>query len=99
LSRTLEQDPMVTLEAHITRDITPSLFVSLDYFVQRVGDSSINGSTPEGANTSDSLGATIGYMLNAQTQFQLRYAGALSPNANEGELEANMFQFNFNYFW
>ena len=99
LGLNLEQDPMYTLEAHITQDITPALFVSLDYFVQRVGDSSINGSTPSGANTSDSLGVTVGYMLNAQTQFQLRYAASLSPNANQGELDADMLQFNLNYFW
>jgi hypothetical protein len=95
----LEQDPMYTLEAHITQDITPALFVSLDYFVQRIGDSSINGSTPSGANTSDSLGVTFGYMLNAQTQFQLRYVAALSPNDGDGELDADMVQFNLNYFW
>jgi len=99
LGRNFEQDPMVTLEAHITRDITPSIFISLDYFVQRVGDSSINGSTPDGANTSDSLGATIGYMLNAQTQFQLRYAKTLNPDPEDKELDANMLQFNLNYFW
>ena len=99
LGLNLEQDPMYTLEAHLTQDITPSLFVSLDYFIQRIGDSSINGSTPSSANTSDSLGLTVGYMLNAQTQFQLRYAATLSPNASQGELEADMFQFNLNYFW
>jgi len=95
----LEQDAMYTLEAHITRDITPELFVSLDYFVQRVGDSFTDGLPSNFAHTSDSLGATIGYMLNAQTQFQLRYASTLSPDALQGELEAKMFQFDMNYFW
>jgi len=99
LGLNLEQDPMYTLEAHVTQDITPTLFVSLDYFVQRVGDSTINGITQNSANTSDSLGLTVGYMLNAQTQFQLRYAAALNPNANQGELDADMVQFNLNYFW
>ncbi len=99
LGLNLSQDPMLTLEAHITQDISPALFVSLDYFVQRIGDSRINGGSPSGANTSDSLGLTVGYMFNAQTQFQLRYAAALNPNANDGELDANMLQFNLNYFW
>ena len=90
----LEQDPMYTLEAHITRDITASTFVSLDYFVQRVGDSFTDGLPSGTAHTSDSLGLTLGYMLNAQTQFQLRYASTLSPDADQGELEAKMFQFN-----
>ena len=99
LDLSFEQDPMVTLEAHITHDITTSLFVSLDYFVQRIGDTFVNGLQTGTSNTSDSLGVTAGYMLNAQTQFQLRYAGTLNPNPDEGELEADMFQFNINYFW
>ena len=97
LGRNLEQDPMFTLEAHITRDITTSLFVSVDYFVQRIGDSSVDGGPSSGANTSDSLGLTVGYMLNSQTQFQLRYAGTI--NSKPGEFDADMFQFNLNYFW
>ena len=93
------QDPMYTLEAHITRDITTSIFVSLDYFVQRVGDSFTDGLQTGNANTSDSLGATVGYMINAQTQFQLRYAKTLNPDPKDFELDADMFQFNLNYFW
>lgn len=99
LGKTLSQDPMYTLEAHITRDITPELFVSLDYFVQRVGDSTLNGLPSAFAHTSDSLGVTMGYMTNAQTQLQLRYSSTLNPDADQGELEAKMLQFNLNYFW
>jgi len=95
----LTQDPMVTLEAHITRDITPELFVSLDYFIQRVGKTFYDGVQNTDAHTSDSLGVTLGYMLNTQTQFQLRYTSTLSPDEVQGELEAKMFQFNLNYFW
>jgi hypothetical protein len=99
LESTLSQDPMYTVEAHITRDITPEIFVSLDYFIQRIGDSTLAGLPSGVAHTSDSLGATIGYMLNAQAQLQLRYSGTLNPDAAQGELEAKMFQFNINYFW
>jgi hypothetical protein len=96
---TLEQDPMLSLEAHLTRDITTSLFVSLDYFIQRVGNSFTNGIQTGSANTSDSLGLTFGYTLNTQTQLQLRYASALNPDPAQGELDADIFQFNVNYFW
>jgi hypothetical protein len=98
-SQTLSQDPMYTLETHITRDITQQIFVSLDYFIQRTGETSLDGIKQNNAHTSNSLGATIGYMLNAQTQFQLRYASTLNPNEEQSELDANMFQFNLNYFW
>ena len=99
LGLNLEQDPMYTLEAHLTRDISTSLFVSLDYFVQRIGDSFVNSIQTGTANTSDSLGLTFGYMLNPQTQFQFRYSATLHPNPEQGELDADMFQFNLNYFW
>ncbi len=99
LGLNLEQDPRYTLEVHITQDITPSVFVSLDYFVQRIGNSFVNGIQSGTANTSDSLGLTVGYMLNARTQFQLRYARTLDPKPEQGELEANMLQFDLNYFW
>ena len=99
LGSTLTQDPMYTLEAHITRDITPELFLSLDYFIQRVGKTFFDGQQDANAHTSDSLGLTAGYMFNARTQFQLRYAATINPDSEEGELEANMLQFNLNYFW
>jgi len=95
----IKQDPMYTLEAHITRDITTSTFVSVDYFVQRVGDSFTDGQQTGHANTSDSLGFTVGYMFNEQTQLQLRYASTLSPSSKDQEYDADMFQFNLNYFW
>ena len=99
LGLNLEQDPMYTLEAHLTQDITTTLFVSLDYYIQRVGDSFTQGVQTGEAHTSDSLGLTFGYMMNAQTQFQLRYAATLSPDPEENELDASIFQFNLNYFW
>ena len=95
----LEQDPMYTLEAHITRDITKSIFVSLDYFVQNVGDTFINGIQSASSNTSDSLGLTVGYMVTPQAQFQLRYAKSLNPSYEDNELDAEILQFNLNYFW
>ena len=95
----LEQDPLVTLEAHVTHDITTTLFASLDYFIQRVGDAYVEGIQTGEAHISDSLGVTFGYMINAQMQFQLRYASTLNPDPEENELDANIFQFNINYFW
>ena len=95
----LKQDPMYTLEAHITQDITTTMFVSLDYFVQKVGKSYTNGVESSPSNTSDSLGVTVGYMLNAQMQLQLRYVSTLGANPSQSELDADMFQFNMNYFW
>jgi len=95
----LKQDPMYTLEVHITQDITTTLFVSLDYFIQKVGTSYTNGIESSPSNTSDSLGVTAGYMLNSQMQLQLRYVSTLGANPSQSELDADMFQLNMNYFW
>ncbi len=95
----IAQDPLYTLEAHLTRNITPMIFVSLDYFVQRVGNSYTDGVQTGVSHTSDSLGATFSYLLNRHMQMQLRYMTTLNPNPLENELDANMFQFNMNFFW
>jgi hypothetical protein len=95
----LSQDPLYTLEAHFTRNITPLSFVSLDYFVQRVGDSYTDGIQTGTSHVSDSLGFTLSYLLNRHIQMQLRYLSTLNPDPLENELNANMFQFNMNYFW
>jgi hypothetical protein len=99
LGLSFEQDPLYTFEAHLTRDISTKSFASLDYFIQRVGNSYLNNVKTGEAHTSDSLGLTLGYQLNANMQLQLRYYTTLSPDSQENELEANMFQFNVNYFW
>ena len=95
----MKQDPTYTLEAHLTRDITKALFVSVDYFIQRTGNSYVEDLQTGEAHTSDTLGVTFGYMLSAQMQLQLRYAATLSPDPEQNELDAAIFEFNVNYFW
>ena len=67
----------------------------MDYFIQRVGKTFYDGQQGSDVHTSDSLGLTAGYMLNAQAQFQLRYASTINPNSEEGELEAKMLTVQF----
>ena len=93
----LTQDPLYTLEAHITRDITPALYVSLDYFLQTGGETSTDGIKNDDDQTSDSIGLSLGYMVNAQAQLMLRYSSSLNPSTKE--LDVDVWQFNLNYYW
>jgi hypothetical protein len=95
-SDTLKKDPLYSLEAHLTQDITPTFFVSFDYMYQNGAQGEVNGVKSEGVK-SDTAGLTFAYMLNEQLQFQFRYASSLNPTKNE--LSADITELNFNYFW
>ena len=97
LSRTLKKDPLYSVEAHVTQDLTPTFFVSLDYMYQNGGSATVNGSEVAPKVNSDTMGLTFAYMVNEQLQFQFRYASSLNPSKNE--LSADVTELNFNYFW
>ena len=101
-SQTLKKEPLYSVEAHLTQDITPGFFVSLDYMYQNGGAGSADavGSAAE-VNApevnADTAGLTFAYMVNEQLQFQFRYASSLNPS--DDELSADITELNFNYFW
>ena len=94
----LEQDVLYTLEAHLTHDVTPTFYVSLDYLYQSGGETTLNGVKSGDAQSADFLGATFGYQLNEQLQFLFRYNATLNPDT-EKELSLDIIQLNLNYFW
>ena len=97
--RTLKQDPLYTIETHLTRDLTPTAFVSLDYMYQTGGETQVVGArgttAKSDAQNIDTLGLSIGYMFNPSTQFVFRYNAALSPKSDE--LDMGIMEFNLNY--
>jgi hypothetical protein len=94
----LEQDPVYTLEAHLTRDLNTQFYVSLDYFLQSGGETSIDGANQNDAQNASFLGATLGYQINEQFQFLLRYSSALNPDPGK-DLDIDLLQLNLNYMW
>ncbi len=97
ISKTLKKDPLYSVEAHLTQDITPTAFVSLDYMYQNGGEGNVDDSVVAAAINSDMAGLTFAYMLNQQLQFQFRYSSSLNPS--DTDLSADILEFNFNYFW
>ena len=93
----LKKDPLYSVEAHLTQDITQTFFVSLDYMYQNGGETrdELGNETPE--VNSDTAGLTFGYMMNEQLQMQFRYAASLSPG--KSDLSADVTELNFNYFF
>ncbi len=94
----LTQEPVYTLEAHLTHDLTTRLYSSLDYSIQGGGETSISGVKQNDDYTTDSLGFTLGYQINESSQMIVRYSESLNPNP-EKELDVKVLQINFNYMW
>jgi len=93
----LEKEPLYSVEAHLTQDVTQTFFVSLDYMYQNGGETKdeLGNETPK--VDSDIAGLTFGYMMNEQLQMQFRYAASLNPGKND--LSADVIELNFNYFF
>jgi len=96
-SVSMKKDPLYSVEAHLTQDITPTLFMSLDYMYQNGGKATVEGSEVAPKLNSDTAGLTFGYMMNEQLQMQFRYQASLNPGDND--LSADAIELNFNYFF
>lgn len=70
LGSTVDQDPMLSLETHLTRDVTRNAFASLDYTYLRFGQSTfVDNETGEiertvGSRETHLLGATVSFRVN-----------------------------------
>ena len=91
----LKQDPLYTIETHLTQDLTPAAFVSLDYMYQTGGETTLDGVNQDNNQNVDTIGLSLGYMLNPATQFVFRYNAALAPKTDE--LDLGIMEFNLNY--
>ncbi len=91
----LEQDPLYTIETHLTQDLTPAAFVSLDYMYQTGGETTLDGVNQDNNQNVDTAGLSLGYMLNPATQFIFRYNATVAPKSDE--LDVGIMEFNLNY--
>lgn len=81
---TLKQDPLFTVESHVSYDITKSVFASLDYYghfggkwkVEPVSIPFIN--TIHGSVGRNSLGVSLAYSFAPGFQLMLQYRGDVS---------------------
>ena len=96
LGQSLENDPLLQLEAHLTSDFTPSLWGSLDLLYRGGFQSEIDG-----VETGDELDiGDLGYTLNFQVDDNLGIRASFSSNVfGDSDLDNSMIRLQLVYGW
>jgi len=80
VGQTLKTDPMVQLDAHLTRDFTERLWGSFDFAWYAGGKASVDGVEGEAINNLG-LGVTLGYQINDNLSFTFGYKSTVADSA------------------
>lgn len=98
LGETLSTDPTFQFESHLTRDLTRSLWASLDATWKTAGASTV-GDGEEGDST-DTLGVgfTLGYQVNDNLGFTVGYMSTVN-DSDPGDLQLDVFRVSLTYGW
>ena len=96
LGQELENDPMWQLEAHLTRDFSPTFFGSVDLLYRNGFQSEING-----VEVGDELDiGDLGFTLNYQAADNLFIRTSFASNVfGDSELDNSLLRLQFIYGW
>ncbi len=96
LGRTLDNDPLYQLEAHVTRDVFARFFASVDFLYRHGALSEIDGM--EVAEDLDilSLGFTLDYEMNDNVGVRVSYHTIVGGDSG---LDGDMFRIAVNFGW
>lgn len=96
LGQKLENDPMLQLEAHLTRDFSPSFYGSVDLLYRNGFQSEING-----VEVGDELDiGDLGFTLNYQATDNLFIRTSFASNVfGDSELDNSVLRLQFIYGW
>ncbi len=95
--RNLEQDPLFTLEGHVTQNFTRRTWGSLGLLYERGGKTTINGLPASGSQRSLALTATLAINFSPRWMLQVRYGQVVDQN--EFGLVGKMYQFKLGRFF
>jgi Putative MetA-pathway of phenol degradation len=95
--QTLATDLLFQLDGHVTRDLTSSLWVSLDVLWYLGGTTSINGVAGDQLNNFG-IGATAGYQITENLQLTAGYMMLVS-SGSPNSLQMDRFAFSLLYGW
>ncbi|GAB6906821.1 conserved exported hypothetical protein [Desulfosarcina cetonica] len=70
---TLEQDPIYTLETHLSYDINASFFVSADYYYHNGGETTVAGTEQDDEQNDHTAQLTLGLKPAPNFQFLIQY--------------------------
>ena len=105
LGRTVEQDPVYSVEAHLTRDMTSKAFISLDYTWLDGGDQKLtdNASGLSAGETSglgaQFAGVTLGFKINDNLNLNLTHMQTVGESSDPFELNGSLTKIMFNWGW
>lgn len=105
LGNRVEQDPSYAIEAHLTRDLTRKVFLSVDYTWIGGGDQTLTDAT-SGAFVratdglgAQALGATANWQIYDGLNLSLTHMQTLSSSADPFDLEGSLTKVTLTYGW
>lgn len=81
-AKVLKQDPIYSLEAHITRNFGHAFWASLDALYTYGGETESDGVDDDNRQRSLAMGVTGGFTLSSSTTLKLTYGKVVSGNAD-----------------
>lgn len=105
LGQTLSQDPTISVETHLTRDITKGAFLSVDYSYLRLGKATYtDNQSGVVARTSDAvdshlLGATAGFEVNDNLRLFVTHMQTLSEDISGVDLRGALLKVTLSWSW
>ncbi len=101
----ISQDPTLSLEAHLSRDITKKAFLSLDYSFLRFGKTTYtskeNGVVlgENAAMETHLLGMTANFVINDNLQLFLTHLQTIGSDEENVSLEGTLFKATLTWSW
>lgn len=97
VGKTMKTDPMIQLEAHLTRDFMENMWGSFDVISYSGGKATIGGVEGQKLNNIG-LGGTLGYHVNDNMQLTLSYSSTVNDKKPE-DLKMDGFRMTLIYGW
>lgn len=97
VGKTLETDPSLQLDVHLTRDLTASFWGSLDGVYYKGGKSTIDGASGESVSKIG-VGLTLGYQINDNLNLTCGYKSTVNDRAPD-DLKMDVFMVSLVYGW
>lgn len=96
VGKKLENDPLLSLEAHLTHDFAPGLFGSLDMLYQNGFQSKVDGVEVGDKLEIGNLGITLNYQVSDNVMIRTEYSSNVFGDEN---LETSVGRLQFVYAW
>ncbi len=94
---TLAQDPLLTLEAHVTHNLSRAVWVSADLFAMSGGETETDGVSDDNSKYSLGLGATISVAVSKTSAIKATYGEIV--DRNDAGMDGSAFRLLYTQFF